>query len=103
MRSTSLFLLALAMALSVRAQTTQGEGNAAAAAASVALQSVAPQAVALPFNQGNPDVKVWVNTDSGVYHCPGTRWYGVTRHGVYMTQAEAQKKGYRPAYGTVCR
>lgn len=53
--------------------------------------------------QGNPDVKVWVNTNSGVYHCPGTRWYGATKHGEYMTQAEAQKKGYRPAYGKVCR
>lgn len=21
-------------------------------------------------DQGNPDVKVWVNTNSGVYHCP---------------------------------
>jgi hypothetical protein len=99
--STSIFLLALVMGLSVRAQTTQGEGNTAATA-SVAIQSVARQSVALQLNQGNPDVKVWVNTDSGVYHCPGTRWYGATRHGVYMTQAEAQKKGYRPAYGTVC-
>jgi hypothetical protein len=25
--------------------------------------------------QGNPDLKVWVNTNYGVYHCPGTRWY----------------------------
>jgi hypothetical protein len=54
-------------------------------------------------NQGNPDVKVWVNTSTNVYHCPGTQWYGNTKHGTYMTQAEAQKKGYRPAYGKVCR
>jgi hypothetical protein len=53
--------------------------------------------------QGNPNVKVWVNTASGVYHCPGTRWYGKTKHGEYMTQAEAQKKGFRPAYGKVCQ
>jgi Trypsin-like peptidase domain len=52
--------------------------------------------------QGNPDVKVWVNTPSNVYHCPGTRWYGATKHGEYMTQAEAQKKANRPAYGKVC-
>ena len=26
------------------------------------------------LSRGNPDVKVWVNTNSGAYHCPGTRW-----------------------------
>jgi len=51
---------------------------------------------------GNPTVKVWVNTNSGVYHCPGTRWYGKTKSGQFMTQREAQSKGYRPAYGAVC-
>jgi hypothetical protein len=54
-------------------------------------------------DQGNPDVRVWVNTATGVYHCPGSRWYGNTKQGEYMTQAEAQKKHYRPAYGKVCR
>jgi hypothetical protein len=51
---------------------------------------------------GNPNVKVWVNTNSGVYHCPNTRWYGKTKSGQFMTQREAQAKGYRPAYGAVC-
>ena len=51
---------------------------------------------------GNPTVKVWVNTNSGVYHCPGTRWYGNTKSGRFMIQREAQSKGYRPAYGSVC-
>jgi hypothetical protein len=51
---------------------------------------------------GNQTVKVWVNTNSGVYHCPGTRWYGNTKSGRFMTQREAQSKGYRPAYGAEC-
>ncbi len=51
---------------------------------------------------GSATVKVWVNTNSGVYHCPGTRWYGNTKSGRFMTQREAQSKGYRPAYGAVC-
>lgn len=50
----------------------------------------------------NPSVAVWVNTKSGVYHCPNTRWYGNTKNGQYMTQKEAQSKGYRPAHGTLC-
>jgi hypothetical protein len=53
-------------------------------------------------NSGNRNVLVWVNTNSGVYHCPNTRWYGKTKSGKYMTQKEAQAKGYRPAYGIAC-
>lgn len=52
--------------------------------------------------QGDPNVTVWVNTDSGVYHCPGTRWYGKTKEGQYMSQKQAQAAGNRPAYGSVC-
>ena len=48
-------------------------------------------------------VRVWVNTASGVYHCPGTQYYGHTRRGSYMTQDEAQRGGYRAAGGQVCQ
>jgi hypothetical protein len=41
-------------------------------------------------------VKVWVNTSSKVYHCPGTRYYGSTAHGTYMTETEAQQRGCGP-------
>ena len=53
-------------------------------------------------SSGSATVTVWVNTNSGVYHCPGTRWYGKTKSGRFMSQREAQSKGYRPAYGAVC-
>jgi len=48
------------------------------------------------------DIKVWVNTSSGTYHCPGTRWYGKTQAGEYLTQTEARNKGFRPAGGHAC-
>ena len=38
---------------------------------------------------------VWVNLDSGIYHREGDRWYGKTRHGKFMSEADAQKAGYR--------
>ena len=40
--------------------------------------------------------KVWVNTDSGVYHKSG-RWYGKTKSGKFMTEAEAKAAGYKEA------
>lgn len=38
---------------------------------------------------------VWVNPDSKVYHKEGSRWYGKTKKGSYMTEAEAIKAGFR--------
>ena len=34
---------------------------------------------------------VWVNTDSGIYHKEGSRYYGKTKVGKYMTEADAVK------------
>jgi hypothetical protein len=52
--------------------------------------------------QEKKEVTVWVNTRSGVYHCPGSRWYGTTKYGKYMGECEAIKGGNRPAYGKPC-
>ena len=40
--------------------------------------------------------KVWVNTDSGIYH-KGGQWYGATKQGKFMTEQEAVRSGYKPA------
>ena len=52
--------------------------------------------------RGVPTIKVWVDTQYSFYHCPNTKLYGKTKQGVYMTQKQAQDRGYRPAYGTYC-
>ncbi|HVN76774.1 MAG TPA: helix-hairpin-helix domain-containing protein [Thermoanaerobaculaceae bacterium] len=46
-----------------------------------------------------PPVKgmVWVNTGTGVYHYEGDRWYGKTKQGKFMSEADAIKAGFRAA------
>jgi hypothetical protein len=58
---------------------------------------------AAPSDPGDPAVKVWVNKTSHIYHCPGSRSYGTTKNGEYMTQKEAQAAGNRPANKKVCK
>lgn len=41
--------------------------------------------------------QVWVNTATGVYHYPGTRWYGHTKQGKFMNEKDAIAQGYRAA------
>ncbi len=49
------------------------------------------------------DVRVWLNTSSRVYHCPGSTYYGNTSRGQYMTESAAVRTGARPAGGRRCR
>ena len=42
------------------------------------------------------------NSASNVYHCPGTRYYGKTKAGAYMTEAEAKARGAHADHGTAC-
>lgn len=55
-----------------------------------------------PAPGGGPD-KVWVNTATNVYHCPGTRYYGTTKAGEYMTEDEAKAKGAHADHGKACK
>jgi hypothetical protein len=43
------------------------------------------------------DTVVWANTPSRIYHYSGTRYYGSTRRGAYMCEADARAAGYRSA------
>jgi hypothetical protein len=50
-----------------------------------------------PPAPGGGHGQVWVNTETGVYHREGSRFYGTTRKGKYMTEQDAIQAGYKPA------
>jgi hypothetical protein len=58
-----------------------------------------PRAEAAPG--GGPD-KVWVNTSTRVYHCPGDRYYGKTKDGKYMTEKDARAFGAHGSRNETC-
>ena len=72
---------------------------AAPAAAAPAAAAAAPAAVQAA---GGGAGKVWVNSKSKTYHCEGTAYYGKTKEGSYMTEAEAKAAGNHADHGKAC-
>ena len=92
----------------VAATTATAPVPAPATAASAAQPAPAPvqarSSTAAPQAQapgGGPGM-VWVNKTSKVYHCSGTKYYGTTKNGKYMSEADAKAEGDHPDHGKVC-
>ncbi len=85
-----------------------GEGNnTAASTAAPAAANAGTRATQTGGSMGSPAPGggpglVWANPDSKTYHCQGTKWYGTTKHGSYMTEAQATAQGYHADHGKAC-
>lgn len=69
-----------------RSEQTQNARRAPSTAGSAANSSQIANAKAKGM--------VWVNTESKVYHTGG-KYYGTTKHGQFMSLADAQRAGYK--------
>lgn len=90
-------------ASSASSNSSMSAASTTAASSSKSSASSKSAPAATPAAGGGPG-QVWVNTSSKTkaYHCQGSKWYGTTKQGKYMSAADAQAAGYHAAKGEKC-
>ncbi len=82
----ALFVLSLLISVSAMAQAATATPPAKSGAKAATGAQTPPQ----------PGM-VWANQTSKIYHKEGDRWYGKSKNGKWMTEADAKKAGFKAA------
>lgn len=90
-----------AAAAPAAAATAMPAPAAATPAAAPATKSSKTAPATTPAPGGGPG-QVWANENTKVYHCQGDRYYGTTKKGKYMTQADAKAAGMHASNNKEC-